>query len=194
MKWTHSTLLFVLLVQGCAFTQQEVTLQPDVKVENKNKVHGSKIYLKTVDERSSTSIGTRGVSGFGAEITSNDDIAMIVHTAVSGALKDHGFDVISNKDGSPVELRAEVRNLEYTLKPGIFMGTLRTESLIKGICSIEKDVRYEYLYRGGSEKKVFVAQFAEENAKHINMALSESIQNMIQDSELMSCLKQREDL
>jgi len=191
MKNCYLSIVLVLLIQACAVSQQEVVLQPDVKIENTSADHGTNVFLKTVDERSSTSIGTRGVSGFGAEINSNDDVAMVVYEAISDALKGQGFNVLSSKDETPIHLRAEIRNLEYTLKPGLFMGTLRTESLIKGLCIKNKDVDYEYLYRGQSEKKVFVAQFADENAKHINNALTESIQNMIQDSELISCLMQK---
>ena len=167
-----------------------MTLQPQVQVSKTNVGDGQTIYLKTLDERTSSAIGTRGISGFGAEITSSDDVANIVHSTISRNLEKQGFEVSNNSTGTTTSLRAEIRNLEYNLTPGIFTGTLRAEAAIKGICITNKETNYEHLYRGESEEQVFVVQFAEENAVHINNSLSAVIQKMFQDSELMSCLKQ----
>lgn len=187
--WKLLGVLSILPVSACTFTPQKVTLQPQVQVSSSNIGNGQIIYLKTLDERTSSAIGTRGISGFGAEITSNDDVASIVHSEISKNLEKQGFEVSNNNIGTTTLLRAEIRNLEYNLTPGILTGTLRAEAAIKGICVTNKERNYEHLYRGESEEQVFVVQFAEENAVHINNSLSTVIQKMFQDSELLNCLK-----
>lgn len=187
--WKLLGVLSFLPVSACTFTPQKVALQPQVQISNSNIGKGQVIYLKTLDERTSSAIGTRGISGFGAEITSNGDVASIVHSAISKNLEKQGFEVSSSKLDTTTALRAEIRNLEYNLTPGIFTGTLRAEAAIKGICVTNKETNYEHLYRGESEEQVFVVQFAEENAAHINNSLSTVIQKMFQDSQLINCLK-----
>ncbi|MEW6289124.1 MAG: YajG family lipoprotein [Thermodesulfobacteriota bacterium] len=183
-------LIFILafFCSSCALTPQQVNIKPDVQVRSTNIGQNKKITLTTVDERLSSTIGNRGVAGFGADITSAGDVAQIVESAIIEGLNKQGFDTSGSLESDPRELRVEIRNLEYSLKPGIFTGTLRTECALKGICNINGKRQYEHLYRGGSEEQVLVAQFAEENANHINKALTQVIVELLDDSNLTSCL------
>ena len=178
----------ILSVCGCQFTPQKVELQPQVQVQSTNIGKGQKIYLNTVDERTSSSIGSRGIAGFGAEITSSGDVVAIIHASISENLKKQGFEVSNSKKDTQIELRSEIRNLEYKITPGVFTATLRAESAIKGVCFTNKERDYEHLYRGASERQIFLTTFAEENSAHINKSISDVIQSMFKDDDLLSCL------
>jgi hypothetical protein len=88
------------------------------------------------------------------------------------------------------ELRIELRALEYGVAPGIVLATLRTGAAMKGICIIGNTRPYEKLYRGEHEESILVVQFASQNEQYLNEALSQAIQNLVQDQELIRCLAQ----
>ena len=59
---------------------------------------------------------------------------------------------------------------------------------MKAICMIGGDRQYEQLHRGAHEKSIQVVQTAEKNTYHINTALSEAINGVLNDNELLQCL------
>ena len=188
MKKLFLSFAFILALSACAATPQKVNLAPNVDVKVSNAGNGQELILTTVDERDSAAIGTRGISGFGAEIISENDVTAIVRQEIEKGLMAQNFKISDSLNGVYKELRVEIRNIEYNLTPAIFTFTLRTESALKGICLNDGKRIYEQLYRGGSEEKVLVSQFAKENAVHINKAVSESISNLLKDDALMKCL------
>ncbi len=58
-------ILVLLLVTGCAFTPQAIDLQPKVNVVESSIGQGRVVYVNVVDERTKTTLGTRG-PGMGA--------------------------------------------------------------------------------------------------------------------------------
>lgn len=63
-------LLIAVITSGCAFTpERPVPIQPDVRVSPSSIGKGSAVWIAVADERPSTTLGTRGVKGVGAEIT-----------------------------------------------------------------------------------------------------------------------------
>tara|TARA_R110001583_G_scaffold89304_1_gene230623 strand:+ start:873 stop:1448 length:576 start_codon:yes stop_codon:yes gene_type:complete len=178
----------ITLLSSCALTPQQVNLSPDVNVNKTSLGNGQNIILTTVDERTTSTIGNRGIAGFGADITSDNDVVAIVRLEIIKGLEAQSFVISNELNNGPKELRVEIRNLEYKLTSGIFTGTLRTESALKGICLVNGKRSYEHLYRGGSEEQVLVAQFANENSAHINKALTEVIEDLLNDKSLFSCL------
>jgi uncharacterized lipoprotein YajG len=177
---------------GCALTPQEVKFAPTVApVSRTGPVQASQkqIVLVSADERTSTSIGNRGVGvGMSAEITTNDDLAALIESQLKAALSARGFDVVAGRNRELHELRVELRNVQYQVTPGIVTGHLRAEAALKGICSFGGERKYEHLYRGESTEEVFVVQFAESNTKHLNTALSAAMSNIMADNALMGCL------
>lgn len=183
----------LLLLAGCALTPQQVKFQPTVARSAPAAaaaVAGKEIALVTADERLSSAIGNRGLGpgGMSAEITTSDDIAKIVNDQVSTAMTNHGFTVKNGPQKGLPELRIEVRNLAYQVSPGIITGHLRAEAVLKGACTVAGERRYEHLYRGESTEEVFVVQFAESNAKHLNTALSSALSGIVTDQKLATCL------
>ncbi|MCC6710555.1 MAG: hypothetical protein IT492_23585 [Gammaproteobacteria bacterium] len=177
---------------GCALTPQQVKFAPTVAPSSRTgpvNADQKQIVLVSADERTSTSIGNRGLGvGMSAEITTNDDLASVVESQMKAALGARGFAVVTGPNRNLHELRIEVRNVQYQVTPGIVTGHLRAEAALKGICSFAGERRYEHLYRGESTEEVFLVQFAESNTKHLNTALSAAMSNIVADNSLMSCL------
>lgn len=186
------SLLLLMLFPACALTPQKVDLRPNVQAYSGGTISGGdrRVTMTIVDERPSSRVGTRGISGMGAEITTTQDVPSVIQTAVREGLQRQGFSLITDKTADGRELRIELRTLEYAVTPGIVMGTLRASSAMKGICILGNSRPYEKLYRGEHEESILVVQFASQNERYINDALSQAIQSLVQDHELIRCLAQ----
>ena len=185
-----SMLLF--LTSGCAWTPQTVALKPEIQLgaSTGDKGQWRPVMLNVVDERPRTTVGMRAVKGMGAEITVQGDLTKIVQTAIADGLQRQGFDITSNKTSDGRELRVEIRNLDYGVTMGFWAGSLRTECGLKAVCIIGANRPYEHLYRGEHQESVQVVQGAEANERYLNDALSQAINSLLQDNQLIQSLKQ----
>ena len=195
--WTrdHGVMLCALVAwcAGCSLTPQKVEIRPQLRVAQSVPIsEGQKVSIVVVDLRPSNIIGNRGLEGTnygGANLTLTGDVAATVKTAVRTGLGNQGFKVAETERASyGRQLRVEIVNLSYSVVPGIITGTLRSESALRGQCIDDKVPQYDRVHRGISEEQVFFSQFAGENAAHINTAMSDSINALLGDSELITCL------
>jgi uncharacterized lipoprotein YajG len=132
-------------------------------------------------------IGYRGVGRFGAAITGKQDLSSVIRSTLHENLTRMGFaSTVALSTGT--QLRVEIRSLEHSVIPGLFAGNVEADAALKANCLINKAPEYEKLYRGSFREQVVVIQFAENNQRHINTALSEAVQSMLDDQELLSCL------
>jgi len=193
MRQLYSLIIAMTLVCSCAVIRQEVSLKPDVNVASTEIGKGRPIQLKTVDERTSTVIGSRGLKGgaaSSAEITSSQDVLAVVQTSLLNGLRRKGFKPALEETSLQNGLRVDIRNLEYSLTPGIVMGNLRAEAALKATCMADGKQSYDRMYRGEETDRVFFVQFASANERYINSALSKAIQGLLDDRKLQECLAQ----
>lgn len=183
-------LAIVLIFSGCAFTPQAVLLKPNVNIRSGDIGSNESIILNVIDERTKTTLGTRAPN-MGADLTIEGNIVKIVSDSLSKGLLAQGFQITKKSDEGTTklkELRVELRALEYRVITGLFAGTLKTESAMKGICIVDLLRPYEKLYRGEYEETILVIQGADSNNKYVNIALSHAINNLLRDSSLLKCL------
>ena len=175
------------LLTGCAFTPQAVVLKPEVHTAGSTVGINSPLFLNVIDERTKTTLGTRGVGGVGEELTISGDLTTIVKSALQDGLSKKGFEFDPSQK-STRQLRVELRALDYRVLMGFWAGTLKTESALKGICITNGTRAYEKLYRGSHEESVQVVQGEEANNRFVNIALSSSINRLLSDDALIECL------
>jgi len=176
---------------GCAFAPQAVKLSPVIDVEQSSVGANHAVRVNVVDERPKSTLGTRGARGVGAELTLEGDLAEIVRTSLSNGLALKGFTAQSIKGAEGRELRVEIRSLDYGVTVGFWSGDLRTQCSLKAICIRGSDRPYEKLHRGEFKENVQVVQGAEANNVYVSNALSEALNNVLADGELMECLAQQ---
>jgi uncharacterized lipoprotein len=180
--------LLLLAVSGCAWTPQAVSVKPDVVTASEAVAQNKQIQLTVVDERPRESLGTRGVKGVGAHLTVAGDLTEVVRQSVTDGLKQRGFIVISNKPPDGRELRVEIRSLDYEVTQGFWTGSLRANCSLKGICIIGSARPYENLYRGQLQENIMVVQSSGANEKYINAVISQAINELLKDEQLLLCL------
>ena len=186
-----SSLLVVLaslVSTSCALTPLSVTLRPKVEVAATSFGQGRTVGVTVVDERPRSIVGYRGVGTMGATITTAGDPPSAVRAALADGLRRHGFTPVVGQVPEGRELRAEIRGLDYTISQAIFGGTRRAESTIKGICVMGSTRPYEGTYRGEHEESLHIAQTDAAIEADLNRVLSQAIQRLLQDAQLIQCL------
>jgi uncharacterized lipoprotein len=179
--------LFLVAASGCAFQKQAIKLQPTVNVPASEIGTGKAAMISVADERPRGTLGTRGVAGIGEQLTIEGDLVATIKAAVSEGLVKNGFAVDGPADN---QLRVEIRNLDYVLSSGFWAGKLNIEFLIKGIC-IKGNLRpYEQVYRGEFRKNIQVVQGDAANNAYVNQAVSQAVNALASDTQLLRCLAQ----
>jgi len=184
------TLILCLPMGGCAFAPQAVKLKPELHAAGGAVGNGHRVQLTVVDERPKSTLGTRGARGVGAELTIDGDLPTIVGSAIKDGLTQQGFETTNGKTSDGRELRVEIRNLDYGVTMGFWSGDLRTQCSLKAICVKGNERPYEKLHRGEFKENVQVVQGAEANNRYVNAALSDAINQLVGDHDLVECLAQ----
>lgn len=183
-----SAAAIVILFSGCAFTPQAVVIQPKVEGPASNIGKNQDLPLTVVDERPRQTIGTRGARGVGAEMTIDGNISNIVRNALAEGLAQQKFKVTAPGVNAASELRVEIRNLDYGVTVGFWAGSLRVDVGLKAICSRGNARPYEMLHRGEHNESVQVVQPPEANNAYVSAAVSQAVNSLLKDEQLMKCL------
>jgi uncharacterized lipoprotein YajG len=178
--------LVALLTSGCVFSGQTVQLMPTTSVASSTTGNGVAVSLKVTDERPDQAIGKRGVGGMGADLVPAQKVDVVVQSALTDALQKKGFTVVSSGDAA-AKLSVEVRFLQYSLSTGFWSGGVNVKVALKAVASANGK-NYERLYRKDREERVQLAPTASTNEKWINDALSQALQELIDDTALIETL------
>ena len=186
MKW--GTLAIMLAAtSGCAFQKQAIQIKPQVQVPSSNLGNSKQTMINVADERPRATLGTRGVSGIGEQLTVEGDLVQIVKAAIDRGLTQQGF---QTEGGLENQLRVEIRNLDYAINSGFWAGKLNVEFVLKGICIKGNNRPYEEIYRGEFRENIQVVQGEAANNTYVNTAVSSAINALLADKVLLSCLAQ----
>lgn len=181
-------LIGLLALNACAFTPQQALLAPKIQIAETNIGLGTEIALRIVDERADKTIGHRGGAYFkGAKITSEQDVPALINEKVIEGLRKKGFRPVVYQKEFPKSLKVEIRLLQYSTSTGFWTGGIHMKSTLKAVA--KKDGKeYENIYRVDNEKRVFFVPGSSKNEQIINQAISEVLQKLFQDQELISFL------
>jgi len=184
------TLLAVILLTGCglrAMDAQRVFLEPVLTVASSGQGNDTLVALTVVDERSATIIGYRGWAyGDAAEITTSQDVTQVIGSKVREGLVRQGFKPLISGEAVAATLRVEVRLIEYNVSQG-WDFILHARSTLKAIAGKEGRI-LERFYRIENEKRVMIVPPDETNAEIINKSVSEAINSLISDGDLLTFL------
>lgn len=179
-----------LVLSGCAFNPQTANISPTVNVAGSEEGNGISVGVQVNDERPSKSLGRRGAAyGAAAEITAAQDIAAIVQREVIAGLNKKGFSATESRENDYTRLVIEVRLLEYSTSTGFWTGGVHIHGALKAVAR-RGDKTYEKMYRSDKEERVMVVPTAETNEKWINGALSDVLNQLLDDRGLMMFLSQ----
>lgn len=179
-----------LVLTACVFAPQAVRIRPNVDTPASYVGGGRDLPLTVVDERPRQTLGTRGVIGFGAELSVDGDLSTIVRTALADGLSRQKFKPMPPGGSAASELRVEIRNLDYTMAGAVAVFTLRIDVGLKAICTRGVSRPYEKLHRGEYVETVHGVQSPDANNTYMSSALSTAVNSLLRDDQLLACLAQ----
>lgn len=189
-------ILASLMLGACAFTPQTADLNPTLHLTQSNIGKGTEISVRVVDERTQKILGHRG-SAFmkGAKITTDQDIPGLFHGKIMEALAAQGFAPVAYDEERPLQLRVDIRNLEYYTSTGFWSGGIHTNAAVKAtatltssLVSVKGSKKFEKVYISEGEKRVLFVPGAGSNERELNSAIAGVLEKMVGDQELLSFL------
>lgn len=177
-----------LFLSACAFSPQKANIAPTMAVTPSDVGSGVTVAVNVVDERPSKTLGRRGTAyGAAAEITAAQDLAVVVQQHVVDALEQKGFTTADYDRDAPTRLSVEIRLLEYSTSQGFWTGGVQVQGTLKAVAMNDGE-HFDKMYRSDEEKRVMVVPTADENEAWINTALSDVLNQMLNDDELVEFL------
>jgi hypothetical protein len=107
--------------------------------------------------------------------------------SMTRALETKGFAVTEAGVTAPVDLKIELRLLEYSTSVGFWTGGVHVNGAMKAVATNNGDV-YERMYRSDDEERVVFVPDASSNEKMINESLSFLLNQVIGDNALIGHL------
>ncbi len=180
------SLLLFMTIAGCALVDEEVMLRPVSDVPPSSIGQGQRVALNVVDERSSTLIGERGPDGT-ADIRSVQDARRVVDDVLNQGLQNQGFVPVQPTAVEPVTLKVELRELRYDVADRLPLPEPRVNAVLKVVAQ-NGDRSFEQLYRAQTATESFLPPTAAEDSQLINRALSDVIDRILTDRQLLEFL------
>jgi uncharacterized lipoprotein YajG len=177
-----------VLLSGCAFTPQQATLNPTLNVTSTEDGKNCSVSVRVIDERPSKSLGRKG-SGYGpaGEITSSNDIVVVVQKKLTDALQKKGFVTKDYSEARDPRFTVEIRLLEYSTSTGFWSGGVHVKSAVKAKAS-RAGHSFEKMYRGEKNEQVVVVPGDDKNEDLINESLSDVLTQVVEDKTLIMFL------
>ena len=187
MTFTRGTAAgaLALLLAACA-QPQAITVTPEVRAPSSELGAGRAVQVGVADRRASPALSAN--QGYEpGELTVRGDLAAIVREALAAGLARQGFN-LSDRAGR--ELRVEIAALDYgVVERSGLSRYIEAASRLRAACASDAKPELERTYRGELRKPVFLSAHDERtNSLHVSAVLSDAINALLADRELLGCL------
>ena len=179
------------LAMGCTLIPEHVSLNPSVYQGGAENIgHGQVVALNVIDGRSQKSVGNRP-SGFGpmASVSLGNDPAQAIYAAVSNGLNARGFKTVSYliEQHAPKLLTITLRQLGYEQKASVMSLSVLVHTSI-GADAEHNHLHYQKVYRAEQTNNYLIVPMTVQDETLINKVLSDNINRMFLDKNLMAFL------
>ncbi len=188
-KRTWGLAVLAAALGACALSPQVVSVRPALETaEHRTIGEGTRLALSVVDARPSPVVGQRGgVYEKTATIRTEGDITPAVRRELARALEAVGFSVAEAGAAADATLTVEIASIVYMPRGGTFVRGVDTSATVRAEAT--RGTRtFTGRYRGKQSKNVMTAPGADENQALINAAVSNVLQRLVGDAELLGFL------
>lgn len=176
-----------LWLAACA-QPQTLTIAPEVRVPRGQPGAGRPLQLSVADKRASQALGDMRTYEAG-DYSVRGDLAAIVRDALSTGLARLGFEPSA---AAARELKVEILALDYGVveRSGISRH-VEAGARLRAQCMRDAKPALERTHRGELRKPVFLTALEERvNSAHASAVVSDAINALLADRELVACLAQ----
>lgn len=183
----YLTVTIAGLFAGCAWVHQDATLKLDPAITPSSIGRDATVAVKVLDQRRSKTIGYRGLDSKNATITTDQDVAALFRAKIVEGLSRKGFNAVPHGEQPGRPLTVEIRQIEYKTDMDFWKGIIQAEVAISA-WSVREDASYERIYHGQRKDTTMEAPGAKTNERLINGAISDALQNLLEDERLIRFL------
>lgn len=189
MALTAGLALFAM-VQGCALQTQSLRLDPEIKVKSSQIGEDKIIGLGVSDVRPVKKLGEIGDPDREmVDVLVEEDPAPAVYDRVKGGLEQLGFRVVPYSEAMTRTLQIEIRTLELQSVKTPF--TFETElQAVVGSRADNGNAYHERQFNVRTRKEGAAPPFKKDSTILVNTAVSQALEDMFADAELMTLLAQ----
>ena len=186
-KYLMPALLAAVVSSGCAWVPQTAKLQLTPEITPSTVGQGVTVAVRVTDRRTSQTIGRRGVDSEDAAITTTQNVITLFQDKIVQGLEKKGF-TAGRYDGQPVRtLTVEIRRIDYKTDMEFWKGIVKTEAVLDAVV-LKDDMKFEQTYTGQRKDTTVEAPSAKTNDRLINGAISEAVQKLFEDHNLLRFL------
>ena len=182
------TLLFVLILAGCALSPQAVVINPDLKVAtNVTNPKPTSISVEVTDTRSSPIIGQRGgVYAETSNISTDDNMTATLEKKVGTALSEMGYTVVKKGGTANAVLAVRIINIHYVANTEKkVLQNIETKVEVQAVCK-KNGKEFTGSYSATRKKDLIKVPSEQENEQLVNETFSVVLDSMLQDKDLIS--------
>jgi len=184
--------LAALALAACALSPQTVSIVPTLELAGMRSVgEGTHVALTVRDRRASPVVGHRGgVYRDTATLSTRGDVARAVAAELERALGRLGFEVVAAGEPADATLTVAIEGIGYATEGGAIMRSVRTSASVRAE-AVRGGRKLTASYESEHHKQVLSPPDASENEALINTAVSQALERLLGDAELIDFLRGR---
>ena len=178
----------VVALQGCALKPQNLRIDPPLKVTESAAGNGRIIGLGVSDARKDKKLGEVGDPNTRmVDVSVEEDPSAAVYERLQAALTKLGFSVVPYSDAMETTLQVEIRSL--VLKSVKTAFTFETELRAEvGAHAANGPEFYDRQFSVRTRKDGAAPPFEEDSTMLVNTAISQALEDMLSDEQLLELL------
>ena len=177
-------------IQGCSLKTQHLRIDPEVKVKEGQSASNKTIGLKVSDSRADKKLGEVGDPDRKmVDVMVEEDPSPAIYERVKQALTTMGFSVQPYSETTDRTLDIKIRKLELqsVKQPLTFDTELRAEVTAH---AVNPTAYYDRQFNVRTRKEGAAPPYEKDSTKLVNTALSQALEDLLSDEQLMATLAQ----
>jgi YD repeat-containing protein len=184
--WVAATL--GVLLAACTSVPTELHVDPAVGVPASDIGRGLVVAVNVVDRRSGETAGRwHNRKGRRTEVAIDGDVVAVIRQRVAAALRSQGFVPTGAGLGADRSLTVEVQRLEYLAAQRVLASEVSVNVTVQGTVEIP-DSSYRVRYDAQRRRQGVFDAGSAESLELVNGALSDALQQLLQDPQLLATL------
>lgn len=181
------TLISIFLLVGCAYSPQQIMINPDVDTSAEDYGRGRPVHVVVEDGRAVKELGSRGgVYKDTSLITIGNSITEAIAGAAEARLAAQGFNTNSS-DADTVTIKIIIDSLSYDTPVQSVGKKVKLDAILKLEMTAGKEI-YTGQYKSSTERQTVVTPSMNRNEEMVNTILSSTLNRLFSDPKMKAFL------
>ena len=177
------TLITISLVVACAYSPQQIMINPDVDTSAEDYGRGRPVHVVVEDGRAVKELGSRGgVYKDTSMITIGNSITDAVAAAAEARLAIQGFNT-NSIDTDTATIKIIIDSLTYDTPVQSVGKKVKLDAILKLEVTADSEI-YTGQYKSSTERQTVVTPSMERNEEMVNAILSSTLDRLFSDPAL----------